>query len=220
MGGTGQGMGLRPKALVYPLGAPGPLWPSLGSGDGVSGERVLSEGWVGPAPSRLILLAQTVAPGGSPPDHPQRPEHPSAQARALLPQVQEELAGFCCPRGGPGAAAEAGWTMVVLCDDAALHVEHAAGSTWSWWLDLSPTQALERRPTQCAGKMLGLEGVWVGLGGHGGSGQLCGQSQTLGCSPCPVAQPTLPAPCSDAPCRAEGAEGSPALQGGSVTSYC
>lgn len=41
----------------------------------------------------------------------------------------------------------------------------------------SGSQALERHPPQCAGKMLGRE--WI-RGGHGGSGQLCGQSQPVG----------------------------------------
>lgn len=49
-----------PKALVHPLGAP--CWGV----EMLSGGRVLLGGWVGPAPSRLVLLSQTVAPGGSP----------------------------------------------------------------------------------------------------------------------------------------------------------
>ena len=40
-----------------------------------------------------------------------------------------------------------------------------------------------------------------------------GQNQTLGCSPHPTSHSVLPAPSSDGPCRAEGAEGSPAVRG-------
>lgn len=95
-----------------------------------------------------------------------------------------------------------------LCNDrvsmpsarAKSHLELVA----RWGPMAGGSQALERRPAQCAGKMLEVE--TVDLGSHGESGQLCGQSQTMECSPHPMGHPTLPAPCSEA----EGAEGSPA----------
>lgn len=56
-------------------------------------------------------------------------------------------------------------------------------------------------------------GVWI-WGAVVGLGQLCAQSQMVGCSPRPMGHPTLPAPHGDPPCGAEGAEGFPALGGG------
>lgn len=139
-------------------------------------------------------------------DHLQRPEHPSG-ARAILTSQQ----------------AQEGWALLLWQQRLGGHhwgyamtgspcQVQEARATWSWWPDGAPrpggSQALERRPAQCSGKM--LEVGTVDLGSHGESGQLCGQNQTMECSPHPMGHPTLPTPCSEAHCRAEGAEGSPA----------
>lgn len=174
-----------------------------------------------PAPTG-VLLAQVMAPGGSSMGFcchpaqglPKQSQTPLARTGSSL-TLRTRRAGLCCPGWAGGSSRGQGYTMTGLSVPRARSNPPAAGG-WmgpcSSWGAKPLRDGLLSAQVECGRNCSGYGGVWGGLAC---SVHPCGQSQTRGCSSCPMGHAAC---CGWGTLQGRGCWGLPGERG--VSSYC